>query len=145
MFANLRRRRNFIVALASFGATLIFVAVFASHSRADPPSDVSQLQQQRIETLRKASTLAHTLSEKGVMTMGEAFRIDRLLLDAQLESAGSASDRAKLLQNAIDIARKQEEFADKQQQAGYVTSVVPLEAKAERLHLEIQLAQLVGK
>jgi hypothetical protein len=119
-------------------------------SHADPPSTASAtgvagLQQQRIETLRRASDVAHRMYEQGAATAGEMFRIDRLLLDAQLESAASVRERTIVLKNALEVAQKQEELASRQHEAGAAGPLVPLEAKADRLRLEIELSKSNAK
>jgi outer membrane protein TolC len=83
--------------------------------------------------------------EKRLTTAEETFRIDRSLLDAQLESATSVQDRINVLQNALEVAKKQEELASRQQQAGVVGPLAPLEAKADRLGLEIEMSKLTAK
>jgi outer membrane protein TolC len=83
--------------------------------------------------------------EQGLTTTGEVFRVNRLLLDAQLEAATSAKDRTKLLQEALQVAKRQEELATTQLQAGAAGPLVPLEAKAERLRVEIQLSEITTK
>jgi hypothetical protein len=144
-------RRNRMVYVASISLAILLGFMFRpSDSRGDaganaPAVSPAKLQQERIATLRKASELAHTLYRQGTITWEENSQIDQRLLDAQLESADSQDTRTKLLTAALDVARQQEQVAAKRQQAGYVSTLVPLQAKADRLRIEIALARAASK
>ncbi len=143
--SNSRFNRTIYVA----SITIAIVVGFLLHPQrshgdavANAPADnAAKLKQERVETLRKASDLAHTLATQGAITWDESSRVDQRLLDAQLDAADSADARAKILQAALQVARDQEDLAARRQRSGYVSSLVPLEAKADRLRIEIELAK----
>ena len=131
-------------------AVIVSVSLKPTRLRAQAPATASStqrsgLRQQRIETLQQAADISRRMFEQGLTTTGEVFRVNRLLLDAQLEAATSAKDRTKLLQEALQVAKRQEELATTQLQAGAAGPLVPLEAKAERLRVEIQLSEMTTK
>jgi hypothetical protein len=124
--------------------------ILPARTRADGPASVpsaelSRLQQQRIDTLRQAANAARQMYSQGSIAFEEVCRFDRLLIDAQLESAVSADERIKLLQSARDVARKQEDLASRHHEAGMGTALAALEARADRLHIEIRLAEMGAK
>jgi hypothetical protein len=151
MFASGFARRHGTIALGLLGVVAIgsfFALPMRSHADAQataPAQQLTGLQQERIDTLRQASDLTHQMFESGLTTAEETFRVDRLLTDAQLEVAASVQDRTKVLRNALEVARKQEDLASRQHKAGVVGPLGPLEAKAERLRLEIELSKLTAK
>ncbi len=151
MFGGRFSPRRKIVALGVLGVVaIVSVSVEPTRLRAQAPatapsSERSGLRQQRIETLQQAADIARRMFEQGLTTTGEVLRVNRLLLDAQLEAATSVNDRTKLLQEALQVAKRQEELATTQLQAGAAGPLVLLEAKAERLRVEIQLSEMTTK
>jgi hypothetical protein len=149
MVDHRRRYVSFVFILFGIAAGVVF-AVMPTHSHAQDPGtapsgDVTALRRQRVETLQRASSVAHQLYANGQLTGEEVFRVDRLLLDAQLESAIAREDRAKLLQAALDVARRQEDLASQHSKAGLGSTVAAMEATADRLRVEIQLAEITAK
>ncbi len=110
-----------------------------------PAPALSDLQQQRVATLQQAADLAQKMYEQGAATIGETFRVQRLLLDAQLEAATSTPQRVQLLQKALAVARQQEQLTSSRHSSGVAGPLEPLEAKAERLRLEIELVKAGGQ
>jgi hypothetical protein len=114
---------------------------------APPPAQspaTGELQQLRVETLQQASQLVHQMYDKGTATNDQVLRTDRQLLDAQLERASSDEDRIKILEKALELAKKQEASASQQEKLGVATPLAALEAKADRLRVEIQLTSMRG-
>ena len=151
MLESPSRRRHTMTVLGLLGVIVVdglFAAPSRSHAQAPstaPSTELAGLRQQRIETLRQASDVAHRMFAQGMSTAGEVFRIDRSLLDAQLESAASIDERVKLLQNALEIAKQQEDLALRQHKAGLTAPLAPLEARAERLRIAVRLIELTAK
>ena len=125
---------------------LAWVMLGPSRTRAQDPNvskpaaDVVKLQQERIATLREASKLATDLFAQGGGSADDVWRCEQALFEAQLEAAALAKERVQILQNAVESAKRQESFKSKQADAGLVTGLAPLEAKAYRLRMEIKLA-----
>ena len=106
-----------------------------------PSAELSGLQQQRIETLRQGSGLARQLFARGLVNADEVSHFDRALLEAELDAAASPDERVTVLRRALDAAKGQEDLAVKRAQAGLDTTLAPLQARADRLRVEIQLAE----
>ena len=141
----LRHKLIAIGLLGAVAAAALALAPTRSHADAPPPPAPSDLQRQRTETLRQASNIAHKMFAQGLSNTDEVSRIDRSLMEAQLASATSAQDRLKILEDALDIAKKQEQLTQQQLQAGITSPLAPLEAKAYRLQIEIELSKSTAK
>jgi outer membrane protein TolC len=129
----------------------IGIVLLVSRSSAQPAPaeanasrDVSKLQEERLATLREAAKFAAELYARGVGSLDQVNRCNQLLLDAELESA-AGKQRIEILQNAVTSAKRAEEMATQQYQAGMTTQLAALEAKAYRLRLEIELAKEVAR
>ncbi len=110
-----------------------------------PSSDIASLHRQRIATLQQACDYVHAMYDQGQITADEMFRVDRRLIDAKLDATTAPAERIQLLQRALDTARKQERIAAEHERAGTGPALDALDAKAERLRVEIQLAQESAK
>jgi outer membrane protein TolC len=151
MFAATRRNWTAMLALVSLSAGIGTVLV-SSRSAAQPapgetnaPGDVNKLQEERIATLRDAAKLATELYARGMSTPEEVNRCNQQLVEAELDAATSGKQRVEILQNAFTDARRAEELATQQYQAGLITQLGRLEAKAYRLRMEIDLAKEMAK
>ena len=151
MIASPFHSRFALIALSLAGVIVIgslFVAPQGSRAQVPataPSTGVAALHQQRVEALQQAAAYVRPGYEQGMTTAAEIHRVDRMLLDAQLEAATTDAQRVKLLQKALEMAKKQEEVAAARHAAGQATSLVPLEAKADRLRVEIKLAEMTAK
>jgi outer membrane protein TolC len=127
---------------------VLTLVIILQYTHAQPAIDataaeVTKLRKERIETLRQAAQSAQELYAHGTLDFGEVIRLNQALLDAELASA-TARERVDLLKKAVELAKQQEQLAATRFQAGMANQLGVLEAKAHRLAVEIQLAQ-VGK
>ncbi len=83
--------------------------------------------------------------ESGTLPYVEMFRIESMLLDAHLDAVATDKDRSEILGNALAAAKKNKAVAAQRAQSGLATPLMALEAKAERLRIEAQLAELAAK
>lgn len=145
MFADMYRAR--VLAIGCAGVLAFACALLAAKARAGagdaqkPSNELVKLQQEQVATLREASEVAGQLFAHGVGSIADVNRLNRMLVDAELKSATSHNERVSILQDALAAAKKQEEFASQQAQAGVASALAPLEAKAYRLGIEVSLAE----
>jgi outer membrane protein TolC len=140
-----QRRRTlglgFLVCIA--GGALLEAGLAGAEAPA--ATQLAALRQQRIDTLQTASGVAREMYQNGTVLLQDVLRVDRLLLDARLEIASTDKDRAKVLADALKVAKQQEALTSQHHQAGAVTSLTVLEATADRLRVEAQLAELATR
>jgi outer membrane protein TolC len=142
----LRHKLIVIGLLGAVAAAGLALAPTRSHADAPPPAAAPpDLQRERTGTLRQASDIVHKMFAQGMSNIGEVSRIDRSLLEAELESASSAQDRRQILEGALEMAKKQEQLTVQQHQVGTTSPLAPLEAKAYRLQIEIELSKSTAK
>jgi outer membrane protein TolC len=110
-----------------------------------PATELAALRQQRINTLRTAADTARQMYDQGALDFAEMLRINRALLEAEVESAVTINERVALLTKALAAAKQQEDVVSKRYQAGTATRLATLEATAERLYVEARLAALAEK
>jgi outer membrane protein TolC len=135
-----------IVGIILSGAFVLWPAHTRAAAAASAPSgDLPKLRQERIATLREASDLAVQLFKQGLLNGEEVHSLNRRLLQAELEGAGSPEQRVAILRKALEVARKQEEFIAQRERSGLVTPLSSLEAKESRLDVEIELAQATAQ
>ena len=145
------RRRPVTIALglpiAGIAAGVLLQAglVRAEAPATAPVGGLAGLRQQRIDTLCQASDMVRRMYEQGLQTSAQVLRIDRMLLDAQLDAVATDKARAEILGKALTVARQQEALVSDQVRAGAAGPLAALEAKAERLRVEAQLAELTAK
>jgi outer membrane protein TolC len=148
-FHILRGRRTIVLGflvLGVAGALLLEARrAGAEGPAAAPATDVAALREQRIKTLRTAADMARQMYGQGTVEFAEVLRIDRSLLDAQLESAATDQARVEILKKALGVARQLEDLASARNRAGVGTPLATLEATAERLRVEVRLAELTAK
>jgi outer membrane protein TolC len=135
---------------------LILLAVTASHpipaaSPQDgltPPAQeqidastrkIKELQKERIDALEAVVAIQDKLFKDGVAQYREVLEARQFLLQAQLDLADKAADRIALYKKAIDSIKQLEEIASAHVLSGTGTEASVLQAKAQRLAVEIQL------
>jgi outer membrane protein TolC len=111
----------------------------AAAAAPDTRPDVATLRQERLATLREAGDIAERQYASGTGTYEQVERVDRMLIDAEVAAANTPKQAAEILNNAVKRARQQESIARKRLEAGAVTALDSLEAKAFRLSLELQI------
>ena len=134
-----------VVGVAAAGALLQAGFARAETPATAPLAGLAGLRQQRIDTLRQASDMARQMYEQGLQTLGDVQRIDRMLLEAQLDAAATDKARAEILGKALAVAKQQEALVSDQLRAGAATPLAALEATAERLKVEAQWTELAAK
>ena len=110
-----------------------------------PSPEYARLQQEQLAALREAATTANQLLLHGAISNADANRLNHLLVEAELAAATSAQERGRVLKAALDAARKEEDRATRQFEAGMVSGVVPLEAKAYRIGIQLKLSDVPAK
>ena len=110
-----------------------------------PGAELAALREQRIDTLRRAAGMARQMYQRGLLAFDEVLGIDRLLLEAQLESAATDKARGEILKKALAVAKELEDLVSKRERAGMTSPLDTLQATADRLHLEARLAELTAK
>jgi hypothetical protein len=106
---------------------------------------IKELQKERLVTLKK---LVYELAQRVKTTPAdfeELIDSRRLLLQAELETAESASDRVAFYKQAADALKEYESWAEEQRTRARTTAVVPLTVKARRLEAEIDLEKVQRK
>ena len=111
---------------------------------ADPRPTVLTLREERLAALREARDIAERQFASGNATSEQVERVNDRLIDAELVLATTPQQRAEILSNAVKQAEKQEFLTQKRVQAGTATALDALEAKAQRLALEIRLSEEHG-
>ena len=134
-----------MVGVAAAGALLQAGFARAQAPATAPLAGLAGLRQQRIDTLRQASDMVRQMYEQGLQTLGDVQRIDRMLLEAQLDAAATDKARAEILGKALAVAKQQEALVSDQLRAGAATPLAALEATAERLKVEAQWTELAAK
>lgn len=109
---------------------------------AAPESRVKKLQKERVGELRAASEVSVALAKNGRLELSEALDDRVALLKAELEVAGTPSERVDRCRKAVDSLKEYEAIARSQKEAGRGTGLAVHRIKARRLEVEIQLEQL---
>lgn len=104
----------------------------------DPMPTVATLRQERLAALREARDIAERQFVSGTATFEQVARLSDQLIDAELALATTPQQRAEILTNAVNQAKKEELITQKRLDADTATALEPLEAKAQRLALEIR-------
>jgi multidrug resistance efflux pump len=128
---------------------LVLLAVFAGTPRlqAEEPTvpkakgrELEELQKERLATLRQFAKLAtEGYLKGGTVSYLEVQRANRMLLEAELEQCGSEKERIAVLEKFVAQAKDQEKHAAALNKAGVTPARTVLEAKADRLQVEIAL------
>ena len=121
-------------------------AVLLSRSHADPPVttrpvDVAGLKKQRVTQLARASALAEQLYSRGLGNFIDLLDVNRELIDASLTAAETHDERARVLGEAVSAAKKIEDLTTSRFRAGLTSDLDVARATAERLRVEILLAE----
>jgi len=93
----------------------------------DGQTELSKLEQEHVATLRKGANMAEQMFAHGLGAIADVNRLNQSLVEA--------------LQDELTTAKKQEELASRQAAAGIATVLAPVEAKAYRLGIEIELSE----
>ena len=107
----------------------------------DGQTELSKLEQEHVATLRKGANMAEQMFAHGLGAIADVNRLNQSLVEAELKYAKSSKERASILQDELTTAKKQEELASRQAAAGIATVLAPVEAKAYRLGIEIELSE----
>lgn len=131
-----------VVALSflAIGCTVVGPGI-AVVAPTDPRPTAVTLRQERIVALREARDIAERQFAGGTATFEQVERVNDQLIEAELASATTPQQRADILSNAVKEAQKQEVVTQKRVDAGSATTLDALEAKAQRLALEIKQSE----
>ncbi len=125
-----RGRRTIALGLltVSIAGAVLFEArrARAAAPTTSPATELASLRQQRIDTLGTAADTARQMYNPGLLDFSEVLRIDRFLLEAQLESAATDNARVELLKKALAVMRQQEALLSQRERAGTATSLATL-------------------
>lgn len=102
-------------------------------------SKLKELLEERAATTRKLADQAALRTKVGIGTVDELLAPNRLALEAALELCESDKDRVKVLEDFLPAAREIERLALQGFKAGQARQTDLLQAKAERLRIEIAL------
>jgi outer membrane protein TolC len=105
-------------------------------------SEVQRLQQDRKNTLQQAVDFAVEQYRHGVTDFLIVLRLQRELLDAELDMSDPREEKMRALAKHLKIANESLALMEARYQAGGVTKMDVLLAKSEKLHVEIQLARM---
>jgi hypothetical protein len=137
------RRAVFVTAALSVAiASVAFLCSFGALAEpAAPVNDAAKLQEGLLAARQRAVDLASEMYNKGVINAEEVERSRRLLVETELRVAGTAEQRRRILASAIDSAKAWEQSVDLRVKAGLATELTRTEATADRLDLELRLAE----
>jgi multidrug resistance efflux pump len=107
---------------------------------------LEELQKERLATLREFAKLATDAYQKGgTGSYLEVRRATRMLLEAELEGCGTEKQRIAVLEKVVAQAKDLEKHAAALYKAGVIPMRTVLEAKADRLQVEIALERAKGR
>jgi hypothetical protein len=132
---------------------LLAVSVVIPRSSAEDPAPLKgkgraleDLQKERLATLRELAKMATDAYQKGgTGSYLEVQRVIRQLLEAELEQCGSEKERVAILEKFVAAAKDLEKHAAALHKAGVTSPRTVLEAKADRLQVEIALERARGR
>ena len=104
-------------------------------------SDVKRLKQLRIDALAKAYLLSTQLYDRGLGDFIEVRQSERDLLDAKLSLADTPASRSAMLQEMLKDAKEQETMTASRFKAGLTSDLDVVGATADRLKVEIMIAE----
>ena len=106
---------------------------------------VTELQKERIATLKEAVDQLTVLFRNGKVEFDEVIDTQLQSLEAELEVAEKDSDRITLYKNMVGVLKQYEALADERVKSGRGTQAAALKIKVRRLEAEIRLEQAKAK
>lgn len=148
--SNSRRSAMRMTALICVGIAMAWAAfpvgsqdkVSSPSNEADGPArKISELQHERIETMKELVALSNNLAKSYRVELGDALEARMTLLRAELDVAENGLDRITLCKDALDSMKYYEEIEKAFKEAGRGPRVNEFKVKAMRLEIEIMLEQ----
>lgn len=129
---------------------VVALLLVQTRTRGAPPAtapgnshEIQKLQQDRIEELRAAANDAAVMFQTGSsnLTFEKVYERKQMLLQAELDAAGSGQQRMTILRAMLGNARDLEQHVQQQEQHGNARPFAGHDAKVAVLDAEIALAK----
>lgn len=111
----------------------------------DLGTQIQQLQEERIKTLQRVVEYVRVMYSQGMLDFTTVVESQLELLDAQLEDADTNEERIRILESQAKSAAELVEITEVRFQAGVVSELDVLRAKALQLRVKIKLLQIRQK
>ncbi len=120
------------------------IQAHAQRPAKDPAAQLKSLMEERRDALQKAVNILNGYFQTGTVTLEVVVSAMTKSADAELELAKNKDERIAIYRKQVEFCRNVEKLCQARFDAGTVTEVDVLQAKAERLKVEIQLLREQG-